>query len=808
MGEKITKAIIDEELKKSYLDYSMSVIVGRALPDVRDGLKPVHRRILFTMHLSGLQHNKPFKKCARIVGSCLGRFHPHGDQAVYDALVRLAQDFSMRYPLIEGQGNFGSIDGDPQAAMRYTEARLHKLGEEMLADIDKETVDFVPNFDASTKEPVVLPAKIPNLLINGTTGIAVGMATSIPPHNIAEVCDALIALIENPNASIEELMQFIKGPDFPTGGIICGIENVKQAYKTGKGKIIVRGKAEIEGRNIIITEIPYMVNKALLVEEIANLVEQGILQGINDIRDESSRKGIRIVIETNSQPEVVLNQLYKHTQLQTTFGIIMLALINNQPKLFNLKDLLNSFLIHRKEIVIRKTKYLLNKAEERVHILEGLKTALANIDNVVSLIKKSKNVEEAKIGLVTNFKLSEKQANAILEMRLQKLTSLEQEKLASEHAELLEKIKNYKEILSSEQKLWQLIKQEILEIKNCYADKRRTTILETIETISEEDLVKEEQVVVTLTNKNYIKRTPLKLYKKQKRGGKGITVVSTKEDDFVKYIAVVNSLDNLLFFTNKGKVYTLKAYKLPEASRYARGKALQNLLPLSQEEDVNAVIAVRNFSHEKYLLMATKHGMIKKTPLKEYETNRRTGIIGIDLKQNDELVSVRITDGKKVILLESSDGKAVVFDELQVRPTARASMGVKGMSLASNASVVSMEVCDGPLVFTVTENGYGKCTKLELYRKISRGSMGVIDIKTNERNGNVIDVKVVNPEDEVILVTKNGSLVRVSIKDVPVIGRNTSGVRLIKLADNDKLVDVCRIKKKKDFTLEGYESVV
>ncbi|MBU0929656.1 MAG: DNA gyrase subunit A [Nanoarchaeota archaeon] len=1198
MVQEIRKVIVEDELKESYLDYSMSVIVNRALPDVRDGLKPVHRRILYSMNEMGLFYNKTFKKCARIVGDVLGKYHPHGDIAVYDSLIRMAQDFSLRYPLIAGQGNLGcftadtkikltdgrnlsfkdlikeqklgkrnftytinesneieiaeiknprktkenakiikvildngeqikctpnhrfmlkdgsykeakdlmsrdslmpsyfrsstkeddfntigydmilqpklgiwdfvhilsdnwnlknniykkssgkirhhidfnklnnnpdnikrmnwkkhwqthynfisikhkideeyrkkliegrkrfwnsnenkkiysdrmrkrnlenwkdenykkkmiitlseinkkylkehperieeirkrasitmkklwqipkykkifhdkisasnrnrktnltgkrkflricnylkennlilnkenyektrknifgiksftswdlgikkyfgnnlnlilcevnknhkvveikflnkrmdvydltidkthnfalssgifvhnSLDGDSAAAMRYVEAKLSKISEELLVDIDKNTVDFTNNFDGSLKEPLVLPARLPNLLINGSSGIAVGMATNIPPHNIKEICDATIALIENPNIEINDLIKFVKGPDFPTGALIFGTKGIIDAYKTGRGKIIVRAKTETENNNIIVNEIPYQVNKSVLVENIANLVNDKVIQGISDIRDESNKQGIRIVIETKTNPEIILNQLYKHTELQTSFGVILLALDENQPKVFNLKEIIESYLKHRKIVVTRKTQFELNKAEKRAHILQGLQIAIENIDSVIPLIKKSKSTEEAKNNLVSTYNLSSEQALAVLDMKLQKLTSLEKEKLIDEYNNLVELIKKLKEILASELKILQIIKDELIYLKNEYGDERKTLILESAEEIATEDLIKNQELVVTLTHSGYIKSTSLELYKQQKRGGKGIIATGTKEEDFVESLVIANSHDYLLLFTNKGKVHWMKTYEVPEATRYAKGSAVINLLNLDKEEKISALIPITKFREDNYLFFATKNGLIKKTSLFDYSNPRKGGIIAINLKDNDELVSVKITDGTKRLILEADNGKAVRFEESDVRSVGRNSSGVRGI-LLRNASVIGLEICDSSYLLTITENGFGKRTNIEEYRLISRGGSGVMDIKVSERNGKVAGIKIVSEKDDIMLITKNGSLIRTNVSDISEVGRNTQGVRIMKLDKGDKIISIAKIPNedvKKDFTLGAF----
>ncbi|MEK6983076.1 MAG: DNA gyrase subunit A [Nanoarchaeota archaeon] len=806
LGTKIVPRIIQEEMKQSYLDYSMSVIVGRALPDVRDGLKPVHRRVLFTMWEVGLLHNKPFKKAANVVGNCMARFHPHSDAAIYDTLVRLAQNFSMRYPLVDGQGNFGSVDGDPAAAMRYTECRLTKLAEEMLEDIDKRTVRFIPNFDNSTHEPIVLPSKLPNLLINGGSGIAVGMATNIPPNNLGEVIDAVIRQIDDKDLSIDEIMGIIQGPDFPTGAIICGRNEIKEAYSTGRGKLLVRAKTSIEqGKNrsvIIVNEIPFMVNKSELLEEIADIIRDKKIVDIFDLRDESDRHGIRIVIELKKDADsnVVLNQLFEHTRMQTTFGIIMLALVNNEPKILNIKQLIHYYIEHRKEVVRKRTLFDLNKTQTRAHVLEGLIIALTNINNIIKLIKESKSVETAREELAADFNLTNEQATAILEMRLQRLTSLEQEKIKQEHSDLLKLIEELKSILSNQQKILDIIKSELSELRNKYSDVRKTKIIEVENTeIETEDLIKDEEMVVTVTNSGYIKRLPLQTYKLQHRGGKGIIATTTKEEDIVKHIFIASTHSYILFFTNKGKVYWLKVYGLPEASRQAMGKAIVNLLELQNDEFVTAFVPIRNFNNQSYLIMATKKGTIKKTGLMEYSNPRRHGIIAITLEQGDELINVELTDGSNQIILATRNGLAVRFEERNVRPTGRSAHGVRGISLRDNDGVIGMVVAsDEKTLLCLTENGYGKRTLISEYRLINRGGSGVINIQCSERNGKVVSICSVTENDDIIFISKNGIIIRVPASDISVIGRSTQGVRLMKLEPSDKVVAAVKAPKEND----------
>ncbi|HJN56592.1 MAG: DNA gyrase subunit A [Candidatus Woesearchaeota archaeon] len=804
-GTIVIQRVIEDEMKQSYIDYSMSVIVGRALPDARDGLKPVHRRILYAMHHAGLFHNKPFRKSAFIVGRVMAEFHPHGDSAIYDSLVRMAQDFSLRYPLVDGQGNFGSIDGDNAAAMRYSEARLTKLAEEMLQDIEKKTVKFNPNFDSSSQEPSVLPSKVPNLLVNGSSGIAVGMATNIPPHNMAEVISATISQIDNPNISIEELMQHIKGPDFPTGAAICGREGIISAYKTGRGKAIVRAKAEIENvkdrQRIIITEIPYMVNKSEMISQIADLVRDKKINGISDIRDESNRKGIRIIIELkkDANSDVILNQLYKHSRLQVTFGIAMVALVNNVPKLLNLSQMIGSHIEHRKEIIRKRTLFELHKAQSRAHILEGLIIALNNLDKTIKLVKESKSVEDAKNSLIKNFSLTADQSTAILEMRLQRLTSLEQEKVRQELKNLLKLIEDLKAILQSPQKILDIIKKEFIELNENYKDGRRTEIVESeANNFEMEDMIEESNCVITITHSGYIKRQLLQAYKQQKRGGKGLIATTTKEEDFVRDIFIASTHSYILLFTNKGKVHWQKVYNIPEASRQARGKAIINLVSLQNDEKVTAYVPVKNFD-SGYLIMATKNGTIKKTDLSAYSNPRKGGIAAITLDENDSLINVRKTDGNKEIILATKNGIAVRFNEKDVRSTGRSSRGVRGIRLSENDKVIGMvEATNNKTLLTVTENGYGKRTKIEEYRLISRGGSGVRNIICSERNGSVVSINSVSNDDEIMLISKNGITIRIQASQISVIGRTTQGVRLMRLNDSDKLVSVAKIIKEAD----------
>ncbi|NVM21553.1 MAG: DNA gyrase subunit A [Desulfobacterales bacterium] len=796
---------IEDEMKRSYLDYAMSVIIGRALPDVRDGLKPVHRRILYAMHELKNDWNKPYKKSARIVGDVIGKYHPHGDTAVYDTIVRMAQDFSLRYPLVDGQGNFGSVDGDAAAAMRYTEVRLTRAAHEMLEDLDKETVDFAPNYDESLAEPSLLPAKIPNLLVNGSSGIAVGMATNIPPHNLLEVIDATIAMIDNPDISCGGLMAYLPGPDFPTSGIIYGREGIKNAYKTGRGIIRLRARIMIEkdrrtGReSIIATEIPYQVNKARLIEKISELVRDKRIEGVQYVRDESDREGMRIVIALKKDEiaGVIINQLYSFTQMQSTFGIILLAIVDKQPRLLNLKELLGHFVGHRKEIVTRRTRFELDKAEARAHILEGLKLALDHIDAVISVIRSSKTPVEAKERLTSDFELTEVQAQAILDMRLQRLTGLEREKIAAEYKETIQAIARYREILASEQLVLNIIKEELLEIRKHYGDERRSEIVEETEKLTVEDMIVEEDMVVTISHTGYIKRNPITLYNSQRRGGKGKTGMAIKEEDFVDRLFIASTHEIFLFFTNLGRVYWRKVHELPQAGRLARGKAIVNLLSLTDEEKVATVLPVRSFEPGLTVLMATKHGLVKKTDLMAYSRQRSGGIIALNLVQGDELIAVRITDGTQNVFLGSMHGKSIRFHESNVRPTARASQGVHGMRLSDEDYLVGMEVLtNGKTLMTITENGYGKRTSIDEYPVQNRGGKGVITIKTTDRNGMVVAILLVTDEDDLMLVTDRGKIIRMPVKDVSVIGRNTQGVRLIAMEPGERVASAARLAEK------------
>ncbi len=801
-AQKIVPVKIEDEMKKSYIDYAMSVIVSRALPDVRDGMKPVHRRILYVMNELSLWPDKPFRKSASIVGDVMGNYHPHGDAAIYDALVRLSQDFSMRYPLVNGHGNFGSIDNDPPAAMRYTEAKLHKISLEMLTDIDKDTVDFVPNYDDRLKEPSVLPAKLPNLLINGSYGIAVGMACNIPPHNLTEVINGTIAQLENPDITNEELMAYIKGPDFPTGAIILGNDGIRSAYTTGRGKVCLRAKAEIEedsrGRyHIIVTEIPYQVNKAALVENIAKLVGLKTIEGISDLRDESDREGTRIVIDLkrDANPNVVLNQLYKHTQLQNTQSMLMLAIVDGQPKVLKLNEILGEYIKHRENVVIRRTKFDLAKAEARLHILEGLRIAIDHIDEIIKIIRSS--YDDAAQKLMQNFGLSEIQANAILEMRLRTLQGLQREKIENEYNELVELIKHLKEILGSEQLVKDIIKDELLQIKENYGDERRTAITHSEGDIDVESLIKEETNVVTLTHFGYVKRIAADVYRSQKRGGKGLTAMNTREDDFVEQLFITSTHDYIMFFTNTGKAFKLKAYELPEASRTAKGTAIVNLLQLAQGEKIAAVIPVKDYNADLYVLMATRNGLIKKTKLEEYNNIRKSGIQGIVLKEDDELIDVRITDGSNDIVMVTESGLAIRFKEEDVRAVGRASMGVKGITLSKDDRVVGMEPVsnDNDYVLAITENGFGKRTELEEYRCQNRAGKGILTYKTTAKTGHIIGIKIVNDTDDVMMITDTGVIIRINVKDISVLGRNTQGVTLMRTSDGGKVINIAKLPK-------------
>jgi DNA gyrase subunit A len=798
---------IEEEMRESFMAYAMSVIISRALPDVRDGLKPVHRRVLYAMYDAGNTSDKPYKKSARLVGDIMGKYHPHGDTAIYDTIVRMAQDFNLRYPLVDGQGNFGSIDGDNPAAMRYTEIRMTPLAEEMLADIEKETVDFIANYDDSLKEPAVLPARIPNLLINGSAGIAVGMATNIPPHNLSEVIDGLIGLIENPDITIKQLMRHIPGPDFPTAGFIHGKEPIVQAYHEGKGIVQMRGKAFTEtvkrtGREqVIISEIPYMVNKKRLIEQIAELVNDKKIEGIGDLRDESDRDGMRIVIELkrDAVAEIVINQLYKHTALQDSFGVNMLAIVDGKPRLLNLKEALKAFLDHRKEVVTRRTAYDLRKAEERLHILEGYRIALDNLDAVIALIRNSSDPRVAKEGLMSNFALSDIQAQAILDLRLQRLTGLERDKIMEEHRETVELIGTLRAILADEKEIYRIIVEELKEIKKNYGDERRTQIVDRSDEISIEDTMVDEDMAVTISHEGYIKRNPITLYRAQRRGGKGKIGTTTKEEDFVEYLFIASMHSYILFFTTIGKVYWIKVHELPQASRAARGKPIVNLLSLEPGERVSAFLTVREFQEGRYIVFATKNGLIKKTELMAYANPRSSGIRAIGLEERDEVIGVRLTDGNQEIILSTADGQSIRFKEEQVRPTGRGTFGVVGMKLDPGDKVVSMEILSlGADILTVAEGGYGKRTAMDEYRLQSRGGKGIITMKTTDKTGRVIGVQLVTEDDQLMMITNIGKIIRLRIKDIRVIGRNTQGVRLIELEESERVVSVAGLAEKEE----------
>ena len=798
---------IKDEMRQSYMAYAMSVIIGRAIPDVRDGLKPVHRRVLYAMYDMNNAWNTPYKKSARVVGDVIGKYHPHGDVAVYDTIVRLAQDFSMRYPLVDGQGNFGSIDGDPPAAMRYTEVRMAQLAGEILADLEKETVDFAPNYDDSLREPLVLPSRVPNLLVNGASGIAVGMATNIPPHNLREVVGALVAMVEKPDISMKELMAYIPGPDFPTGGFIYGKETITQAYAEGRGIIQMRGKAFTETvkrtgkEQIIISEIPYMVNKVRLIEQIAGLVQEKKIEGIADLRDESDREGMRIVIELkrDAVSEVVINQLYKHTALQDSFGVNMLAIMDGRPKLLSLKDALKAFLDHRREVVTRRTVYDLRKAEERLHILEGLKIALDRLDPVIALIRGSKDPRSAKEGLIDNFGLTDIQAQAILDMRLQRLTGLERDKILDEHREITQLIAQLSAILADEKEVYRIIVEELKEIQERYGDDRRTKIVDQSEELSIEDLIVEEDMAVTISHEGYIKRNPVTLYRAQRRGGKGKIGTTTREEDFVEYLFVASTHSYILFFTTVGKVYWIKVHELPQAGRAAKGKPIVNLLNLEQGERVSAFLPVREFQEGRFVVFATKKGLIKKTELMAYANPRSNGIRAIGLEQGDEVIGVRLTDGQQEMILSTLDGQSIRFKEEQVRPTGREAYGVVGMRMDEGDEVVSMEMLSpGASILTVAENGYGKRSPMEEYRLQSRGGKGIITMKATEKTGRVVGVQQVTDEDQLMLVTNNGKIIRLRIKDLRVIGRNTQGVRLIDLEEGERVVSLARLAESEE----------
>ena len=800
---KILPVYIEEEMQKSYIDYAMSVIIQRALPDVRDGLKPVHRRILYAMQEAGMASNKPYKKSARIVGEVLGKYHPHGDFSVYEAIVRLAQDFSTRYLMVDGHGNFGSVDGDSAAAMRYTEVRMAKIAEMMLEDIEKETVDFVPNYDESLKEPSVLPSKVPALLINGSAGIAVGMATNIPPHNLAEVINGLVMLIDNPDAEIPQLMTAIKGPDFPTGAMILGTEGIRSAYNTGRGVVKIRAKAEIEPmqkskHRIVVSEIPYQVNKARLIESIAQLVKDGVIEGITDLRDESDRRGMRIVIELKSDvvPDVILNQLYKHTQLQSSFGIIMLALVKGQPRILNLKQILEYYLEHQKEVVTRRTRYELGKAQDRAHILEGLKIALDNLDEVIHTIRNSATADIAKTSLMEKFSLSQRQAQAILDMRLQRLTGLERKKIDDEYIDVMETIDWLESVLADESKVMNIIKEDLLEMKKKFGDARRTEISMDTSDMDIEDLIAEEDIVVTISHQGYIKRQTLDNFRNQKRGGVGKTGGSGKKaDDCAEHLFLSTTHHNILFFTNKGKVYRQKGYEIPEAGRTAKGTAIINVLPIEQGEKITAVIPVKEFKDDHFMFMATNKGTVKKTNLLDFDSARKSGLIAINLDDNEDLIGVEMTDGNSEIVIATKNGIAIRFDEQDVRPMGRTAHGVRGISLNFGDEVVAMDSVanENYEVLTATELGMGKRTAVGEYRKQTRGGKGVINMKITEKTGAVVGMRVINPEQEIMMITAGGIIIRIDVDQISQYSRNTQGVKLMTLNDDDKVVSLAAI---------------
>ena len=806
-NESNMEVSIEKEMRKSYLDYAMSVIIGRALPDVRDGLKPVHRRVLFAMRELKNDWNKAYKKSARIVGDVIGKYHPHGDSAVYDTIVRMAQDFSMRYPLVDGQGNFGSVDGDPPAAMRYTEIRMQRLAHEMLEDLDKETVDFLPNYDESLSEPSVLPSKIPALLVNGSSGIAVGMATNIPPHNLSEIIDAIIAVVDNPDVTWDELMQIVPGPDFPTGGIIHGTDGIKEAYKNGRGIIRVRARVVVETdkrtqrETIVINELPYQVNKARLIEKIAELVKDKHIEGVSFVRDESDREGMRIAIglKRDQVAGVIINKLYKMTRMENTFGIIFLAIVNNRPEMLTLKEILEYFILHRKEIVIRRTRYDLNKAEARAHILEGLKVALDNLDDVVALIRQARSPAEAKEALIDKYELTAIQAQAILDMRLQRLTGLEREKIVEEYENLLQDIARFKEILASDRLVLNIIKDELGEIKADFGDERYTEIIEKTKEISIEDMIAEEDMVVTISKRGYIKRNPITLYRNQRRGGKGKTAMGTKDDDFVEHLFVASTHHTFMFFTNKGKVYWCKVYDIPQAGRMSLGKAIVNLLNFESGEKLTAVLAVPEFEPGYHVLMATKKGLVKKTDLMAFSRPRAGGIIALNLVADDELIAARITDGSLNVFLGSLMGKSIRFHESNIRPSGRTSMGVRGMKLTSGDQIVAMEVLShGQTLFAVTENGFGKRTSIDEYPVQKRGGKGVISIKTSQRNGLVVSILLVEEKNDLMLMTNIGKIIRMNIHGISVISRNTQGVKLMGLEAGERVVGAARLAEKEE----------
>ncbi|MGG4211515.1 DNA gyrase subunit A [Paenibacillus sp. FSL L8-0638] len=804
-NSQIINRDIGVEMRESFMDYAMSIIVSRALPDVRDGLKPVHRRILYAMSELGMSPDKPYKKSARIVGEVIGKYHPHGDTAVYDTMVRMAQDFSLRYMLVDGHGNFGSVDGDMAAAMRYTEARLSKIAMEMLRDLNKETVDFMPNYDGEENEPVVLPARYPNLLVNGVGGIAVGMATNIPPHNLGEVIDGVQALIENPDITPMELMDYIQGPDFPTAGYILGRSGIRQAYQTGRGSVTMRAKTTIEEignkARIIVHELPYQVNKARLVEKIAELVRDKRIEGITDLRDESDRTGMRVVIELRRDvnPNVVLNNLFKHTAMQSNFGINMLAIVNNEPKILNLKDVLYHYLKHQVEVIRRRTEFDLKKAEARAHILEGLRIALDHLDEVIALIRSSQTAEAAREGLIERFSLTLEQSQAILDMRLQRLTGLEREKIENEYNELIQKIAEYREILANEHLVLNIISEELNELKGRFADERRTEITVGEESILDEDLIPREDVIITVTHTGYIKRLPVTTYRSQKRGGRGVVGMDTKDEDFVEHLFITNSHHHLLFFTDKGKVYRIKAYEIPDLSRTARGTPIINLIQIEQGESINAVIPIEEFVEDSYLFFATQHGIIKKTPLDDYANIRKGGLIAINLREDDALIEVKLTDGQQEMIIGTAQGMSIRFPESDVRSMGRSATGVKGINLDESDAVIGMDIVDTSLdILIVTAKGYGKRTPVVDYRIQSRGGKGIKTINVTDKNGPVVGLKVVKTEEDLMIITASGTLIRTSMGEISTMGRNTQGVRLINIRDDDSVATVCRANKNEE----------
>jgi DNA gyrase subunit A len=804
----LTPITLEDEMRRSYLDYAMSVIVGRALPDVRDGFKPVHRRVLFAMHEAGNTHDKPYKKAARIVGDVMGKYHPHGDTAIYDTVVRLAQDFSMRYPLVDGQGNFGSIDGDAPAAMRYTEVRLARLAHEMLADIEKDTVDFGPNYDGQLEEPLVLPSRLPNLLVNGSSGIAVGMATNIPPHNLGEICDALVALIDDPDLTLTDLMQYVKGPDFPTSGYLCGSEGIRQAYATGRGSLVMRARAGVEeggkrGKDrIVITEIPYQVNKTRLIEQIAALVNDKRVDGITDIRDESDRDGIRVVLDLrrDAVPRVLLNQLYKHTQMQESFGAIFLAIVHNRPVVLTLKQMLQHFIEHRREVIVRRTQFDLNKAEERAHILEGLKIALDNLDEMVALIRKARTPDEARQAMRLRFHLSDPQATAILEMRLQRLTGLERQKIVDEYTETLKEIARLKEILANERLVFGLMAEEFKEIKKAFGDPRRTEIIPAAGEMSVEDLIAEEEMVITVSHAGYMKRNPLTAYRSQRRGGKGKIGMTTREEDFVEHLFVASTHASILIFTTKGRVHWLKVHEIPQIGTSGKGKNIINFVNLTSEEKVAAMLAVKDFGEDRTVVFSTRKGIVKKTPLSSYANPRAGGIIAIGIDEGDELLSANLTDGKQELFMATSLGQAIRYPETDVRPMGRGAYGVIGMRLEEGDAVVEMDVLhpDAGTILTVTGKGYAKRTEVAEYRLQGRGGSGIINLKVTDKTGPVVQVMQVADHDQVMVITAFGKIIRTRVRDISLLGRPTQGVRLIHLDDQDAVVAVARVAEGDD----------